>query len=151
MDTDKIFNLFNPENHDSDKDSSPEENQRLVDMFKDHPIVKITYFRKLVKNYSIHADNLAKFFHKSNKELDIKDIRMAGEFILFTRAWDNISVINIKDPFHVECLLSLANNDLFFAFDFSIKHFEKLEEYERCDFIQKIKEKILSLKSNLDT
>jgi hypothetical protein len=144
MDTNKIFKLFESDN--PEENSSPKENQRLVDIFKDHPIVKISYFKKLVKNYSIHAEELAKFFHKGNQELDIKDIKAAGEFILFTRAWQNISEIDINNPFHLECLLSLANDDLFFAFDFSIKHFEKLEEYERCGFIKSLKEKVFSLK-----
>lgn len=143
MDADKIFKLFEPNNSGSNYSS---ENQRLVNIFKDHPIVKISYFKKLVKNYSIHSEELAKAFHKGNKELDIKDIKEAGEFILFTRAWANICVIDINDPFHLECLHSLANNDLYFAFDFSIKHFEKLEEYERCGFIKTLKEKTFSLK-----
>jgi hypothetical protein len=144
MDINKIFELFNSDK--SEEHSSPEENQRLVDMFKDHPIIKISYFKKLVKNYSVHADILAKTLHKTHKELDIKDIRLAGEFILFTKAWDNIVCIDKDDEYHLECLRSLANDDLLFAFTFSIEHFEKLEEYEKCGFIQALKEKVFSLK-----
>lgn len=144
MNVNKIFKLF--DNESGDESNSLEENQHLVDIFKDHPIVRITYFKKLIKNYSIHSDDLAKFFHKGNQELDIKDIKAAGEFILFTRAWQNISGIDITDDFHSDCLFLLANEDLFFAFEFSIKHFEKLEEYEKCAFIKILKEKVFSLK-----
>lgn len=147
MDVNKIFGLFNLDGDSKpEENNSSKENQRMVDIFKDHPIIKISYFKKLVKNYAIHSEELAKFFHKDNEELDIKDIKMAGEFILFTRAWENISQIDINDKFHLECLLSLANEDLLFAFNFSIKHFEKLEEYERCAFIKVLKEKTFSLK-----
>lgn len=147
MDANKIFDLFSPDNPNGKDKYFSGENQRLVDIFKDHPIIKISYFKKLIKNYASHADALAKFFHKSNKELDIKDIRMAGEFMLFTKAWENICNIDVNDQFHLECLLSLAHdNDLLFAFNFSIQHFEALEEYERCAFIKTIKEKVFSLK-----
>jgi hypothetical protein len=148
MDINKIFNLFDSDgNKNQEGDcSSPEENQRLVDMFKDHPIIKISYFKKLVKNYSIHSDELAKMLHKTNKELDILDIKAAGEFILFTRAWENIACIDINNKYHLDCLVSLADENLLFAFNFSIKHFEKLEEYERCGFIKILKEKVFFLK-----
>lgn len=138
MDINKLFKLF-----EEDESHLEEENQRLVDIFKDHPLIKIGYFKKLIKNYSIYWNNIIKQFENNKIDIEIEDIKKAGEFILFSKAYEYISFIKISDPYHLECIKSLANKDFLDSLNFSIKHFEKLEEYEKCGFIKNIRDKVI--------
>lgn len=138
MNVDNIFDLF-------DKDDKPKKktDQQLVDLFKDHPIVKIGYFKKLILNYNSYGKKIIESLQKSNNELGLEDVKKAGEFLLFNRAWENISIININDSFHVECLNQLnGKNELKKCFKKCIKYFEKSEDYEKCGFLKSLQDKL---------
>lgn len=141
MNTDKIFNLFL---NTSDQIEQPmsEETQRLVDDFKEHPLVKIGMFKKIIKNYMVLGDKILKVFMQSNVDLDVDDIKKAGEYMIYLRAWDNIKSININDEFHLENIKNVANQELIVILDNSIKYFKTIEAYEKCAHLFKIREKV---------
>ena len=39
-----------------------------------------------------------KFFKEANKELDIEDVKEAGEFVVYNRAWHYIKNVNLENP-----------------------------------------------------
>lgn len=138
MDIDNIFGIF-----DKNDQTQQNENQRLVDHFKDHPLVKIGHFKKLILNYNSSGKKIIELIQKSNKDLSLDDVKKAGEFLLFNKAYENISVIKIDDPFHIECLNQLnGENKLKKVFKKCIKHFEKNEEYEKCGFLKSLQDKL---------
>ena len=138
MDINKIFDLF-----EKNEPIGDENNQRLVDHFKDHPIVKIGYFKKLILHYNIYGKKIVKSLHNTNVDLSLDDVKKAGEFLLYNKAWENISVIKHDVPFHIECLNQLnKDNDLKKVFKKCIKYFEKHEEYEKCGFLKSLQDKL---------
>lgn len=145
MDIKHIFNLF----VDPPKENIPLvdiNTQRLVDDFKDHPLVKIGMFRKIVKNYVVLGDTLLNFFEKSNVDLEVSDIKKAGEYMIYSRAWDYIKHININNEFHLEHIRVVANQEFIDLLDTSIKYFKQIEAYEKCAHLYKIKEKVKEFK-----
>ena len=44
-------------------------------------------YKKLILNHVNFNKKLAEFFQKSNKDLDINDMKEAGEFVTYNRAW----------------------------------------------------------------
>ena len=139
MDINNIFNLFleNPTNT-----YISEEAQKLADMFQEHPLVKIGMFKKLIINYYTSGDKLLEFFNLTDTELNVEDIRKAGRFIVYNRAWGYIKEIDINNEIHKEILISVSNKELQISLNLAIKYFEEFEEYEKCSHL-------LSLKNSL--
>jgi hypothetical protein len=132
MDINNIFNLFleNPTNT-----YVSEEAQKLADMFQEHPLVKIGMFKKLIINYYTSGDKLLEFFNLTDTELNVEDIRKAGRFIVYSRAWDYIKGIDISNEIHKEILISVGNKELQISLNLAIKYFEEFEEYEKCSHL----------------
>jgi hypothetical protein len=132
MDINNIFNLFleNPSNT-----YVSEEAQKLADMFQEHPLVKIGMFKKLIINYYTSGDKLLEFFNLTDSELNIEDIRKAGRFIVYNRAWDYIKEIDINNEIHKEIFISVGNKELQISLNLAIRYFEEFEEYEKCSHL----------------
>ena len=62
-----------------------------------------------------------------------------GENILFNRAYSFISKLDINDPTHSETLNTFADTILLKCLVTSIKHYELLEEFEKCALLLNIK------------
>jgi hypothetical protein len=149
MNLDNIFNLFilDKEEYISHNDES----QRLVDLFKEHPLVKIGMFKKLMRNYITNKKQLIFFFSSINKDLDPENIEKAGEYILYNKAWDYISCLDLTSEFHVETLKSVSSDELDGFLYILIAYFEQWEEYEKCNVLFNIKKEIMNnLKENLE-
>ena len=141
MDLNHIFKLF----IDPPKEELPklsEDTQRLVDDFKDHPLVKIGMFRKIIKNYLVLGNTLLNFFEKSNVDLEVDDIKKAGEYMIYSRAWEYIKGININNKFHLEHIRIVSNQDFIEVLDNTIQYFKSIESYEKCAHLYSIKEKV---------
>ena len=132
MDINNIFNLFleNPQNT-----YISEEAKKLADMFHEHPLVKIGMFKKLIINYHTSGDKLLEFFGLTDTELNLEDIRKAGRFIVYNRAWDYIKEVDFNNGDHREFFISVGNKELALALKLSIKYFEEFEEYEKCSHL----------------
>ena len=150
MSLDNIFNLFILDKEEYSNAS--EESQRLVDLFKEHPLVKIGMFKKLMRNYINNKKQLVSFFCSVNKDLDSKGIEETGDFILFNRAWDYISFIDLKNEFHCGTFKSVSSEELLGFIKIIVLYFEKLEEYEKCHFLFELEQEIMNnLKENLES
>ena len=130
MDIEKIFNNF--------KDDST----TVVVDFSQHPVVWIGMFKKIIINHISFKETIIKTIKKNNPELEEDEIRIAGNIILYSRAWEYIKNVDLNMESHIDALLSLYSEDLMMALIKSKKHYERYEEYEKCAFIKSIIDRI---------
>lgn len=136
MDVNKVFGLFE-EPHENNKEMSREEYNQLVDNYKKHPLYWVGMFKKLIYNHNLFNSQLLKFFEKLDEGLDQVDIDRAGEYVIFTRAWDYIKKVNPEDKKHQEALYHFSDIHLKIALELSINYFQEQEEYEKCAHLKK--------------
>ena len=141
MDINKIFGAFNSSSKDDSWGYQPYSYSGVPKDFttldENHPRYFIKIFQKLVINYTSYGDNLINFLGKSDPELNVSEIKKAGETILYERAYDYISKIDIHDPYHIKILFQEANPKLEDSLNKSLNYFEKEEEYEKCAILKK--------------
>lgn len=141
MNINNIFNLFNePEIEESGNENA----DKLYQLFKEHPLVKIGMFKKIISNYRNTGDEFLETFKKLDNSLDLKEAKKAGDFIINNRAWEYIKWIDINKKFYLETLISVATKELADNLDYSINYYESVEEYEKCAFLLGIKEKVMN-------
>jgi hypothetical protein len=136
VDIKKIFGLFE-EPQENNKEVSREEYNQLVDNYKKHPLYWVGMFKKLIYNHNLFNSQLLKFFEKLDEGLDQVDIDRAGEYVVFTKAWDYIKKINPEDKKHQEALYHFSDIHLKIALELSINYFQEQEEYEKCAHLKK--------------
>ena len=140
MDKERIFSLF-----DKDFDDSL---QKDIGDYKKSFHFKIGMFIKVVIYGDKWKKSVVSMFSKADTEFDVKDINSVGDMMLYTRAWYWISQFDFDDK---ECLDDLKlfldkdrdtynSSDLFISLMRTIKYFEKVEEFEKCAFLVKIRD-----------
>ena len=137
MDVNKIFGLFEEPQEDKSKEMSQEEYTQLMDNYKKHPLYWVGMFKKLIYNHNLFNSQLLKFFEKLDEGLDQVDIDRAGEFVIFTKAWDYIKKIDPENKLHQESLYRFSDDYLKTALELSINYFQEHEEYEKCAHLKK--------------
>jgi hypothetical protein len=135
MDANKIFDLFSDKD-DKNKDKVESE----LANFKNSPYYKLGIFKKLIMNGTVFKSNVIKFFSKSDEEFDLKDIDLAGEFIMYNRAWFWISQADISSKDWLEDIGNISDDDFHVAIKLTIHYFEEHEEYEKCAFLKKLQD-----------
>ena len=142
MDADKIFGLFSNEEPESLKDKA-----EAIDVllnYKDHPMFWVGMFKKLIHNHKIFNNKVMDFYTKlEDEELDLYDVEIAGEFVVYSRAWFYISKIDISDRTCQESLVHYMDEYLETYLKFSISYWEETEEYEKCSHLKSILDFIL--------
>jgi hypothetical protein len=137
MALDNIFSLFGfPDKDDEDRKKLEAE----LDVFKETPHFKLGMFHKLIMNGSLFSKQVVKFFAKSDPELDVKGIDMAGEYMMYTRAWFWIEQVRIRKKEWKEALKQYASEEFVISIKLSINYFEGTEEYEKCAHLKKIQD-----------
>jgi hypothetical protein len=132
---DNIFELFST-NEDLDG------NNTVVHIdFTKTPIYWIGMYKKLVLNHINFNKKVLKFFKESNQELDIEDMKDAGEFVVYHRAWHYIQNVDIDNKEHVIAIKKYTDEYLDTALKLGISFFEQHEEYEKCALLKKILDK----------
>ena len=139
MDINKIFGAFNS----SSKDDSWGENYgmsytpsiRQID--ENHPRYFIKMFQKLILNYTGYSDKIIDFFGQADPDLDIGEVKRAGENMLYGRAYNYLINIDIQDEYHVRILFEEANSKLEEALQKTLSFFENEEEYEKCAILKR--------------
>jgi hypothetical protein len=132
MDINKVFGLF--EEQDSNENSVTK-----LDL-TDSPAMWIGMFKKLITNYKVFSQQLINMFSLVEPPLDISDIKRASSYMVYTRAFDYISKINIENESHVECLKLYSDENLKQSISVSLQYYESLEEYEKCAVLKKIQD-----------
>jgi hypothetical protein len=132
---DNIFSLFSA-NEELDGVNS----EVQID-FSQTPIYWIGMYKKLVLNHINFNKKVLKFFKESNRELDVEDMKDAGEFVVYHRAWHYIQNVNIDNEEHVIAIEKYTDEYLDTALKLGISFFEQHEEYEKCALLKKILDK----------
>lgn len=135
MDLDKIFGLFSASGSNEEQPSQSYE--ELVSYYKKHPLYWVGMFKKLIYNHHLFNDQLLKFFEQIDEKLSKVDMDKAGEYIVFTKAWEYIRKVDPEDKAHQEALYHFADIHLKTALELSISYFQETEEYEKCAHLKK--------------
>lgn len=133
MDLNHFFSFFN---NNPDSGYSKED----IKDFKNEPYYKIRVFEKLILNGMLFKKSLINFFTSSNDDLDMSQVDLAGEFMMYNRAWFWINQLDWDDEKWVEDLEKASSENLLVAVKLSINYFEEQEEYEKCAFLKKIQD-----------
>jgi hypothetical protein len=131
MDLNKFFSFLNT----GFKEEDLVEN---LETFKKTPHFKIGMFKKLIKNGLLFKHKILVFFKSSEDTIDIKDVDIAGDYILYERAWFWINQVDWDDEDWVNDLKSFSDPEMVGYLDLCISHYESLEEYEKCIVLKKI-------------
>ena len=140
MDKEKIFGLF-------DKHFDEGVNAE-VELYKKTFRFKIEMFIKIVIYGEKWKSTVVNIFSKADSDLNVEEIDEAGDFMLYTRAWFWIEQFDFNDDDCLEDLRSITytdkdsfnGSDLFISLMRAIKYFEKIEEFEKCAFLVKIRD-----------
>tara|TARA_R100000773_G_scaffold43619_1_gene42472 strand:- start:76 stop:498 length:423 start_codon:yes stop_codon:yes gene_type:complete len=130
---DHIFHLFS-----SNDDLQGVANDKTFIEFKNTPTYWVGMYKKLILNHLNFNKKIIQFFKKSNKELDLGDVKEAGESITYNRAWNYIKKIDINKKEHLEGIDNYADEYLDTSLKLGISFFIETEEYEKCAHLQKI-------------
>ena len=130
---DNIFHLFGPDDNFDGVDNGT----TYMD-FKNTPTYWVGMYKKLILNHINFNKKIIKFFQKSDKALDLGDIKEAGEFVTYNRAWSYIKKIDISNKEHIKGIKVYADEYLDTALKLGISFFIETEQYERCAHLQKI-------------
>ena len=95
-------------------------------------------YKKLILNHVNFNKKIIKFFQKSNKELDLGDVKEAGEYVTYNRAWSYIKKIDISKKEHLKGIDTYADEYLDTSLKLGISFYIETEEYEKCAHLQKI-------------
>ena len=141
IDMTNIFGLFIPgEELDGTKTATN------LDELKTKPIFHVGMYKKLILNHLNFNTKVLNFFKQSNQEFDVNDIREAGEYVVFNRAWSYISNVDVKNKGYINAIKHYSDEQFHATLDMGIEFFQKDELYERCAFLLKIKKKSINLK-----
>lgn len=135
MDLDKIFGLFSASGSNEEQPSQSYE--EMISYYKKHPLYWVGMFKKLIYNHHLFNDQLLKFFEQIDEKLSKVDMDKAGEYIVFTKAWEYIRKVDPNDKTHQEALYHFADIHLETALELSINYFQETEEYEKCAHLKK--------------
>ena len=130
---DNIFDLFGS----NDNLDGTENGTTLID-FKNTPTYWIGMYKKFIFNHINFNLKMIKLFKKSNSDLDVSDMKDAGEFVTYNRAWSYIKKIDISKKEHLKSVKIYADEYLDVTLKLSINFFIETEEYEKCAHLQKI-------------
>ena len=130
---DNIFHLFGP-----DDDFDGNNNGTTYMDFKNTSTYWVGMYKKLILNHISFNKKIMKFFQKSDKDLDLNDVKEAGEFVTYNKAWSYIRKIDLSNKEHMKSIKIYADEYLDTSLKLGISFFIETEQYERCAHLQKI-------------
>ncbi len=104
----------------------------LEDLFEtpiDYTPEEVAFAKEFMELVQIDTDD--------DEGLDQVDIDRAGEYVVFTKAWDYIKKVNPEDKKHQEALYHFSDIHLKIALELAINYFQEQEEYEKCAHLKK--------------
>ena len=140
IDMTNIFGLFVPGEQLDGTSTATSLNE-----LKTKPIYHVGMYKKLILNHLNFNIKVLKFFKESNKDFDVDDIKEAGEFVVFNRAWSYISEVDLDNQGYIDAIKHYSDNEFIDTLDKGIEFFIQDELYERCALLLKIKEKSIEL------
>ncbi len=137
MDLNKIFSLFNGDD-ENPMPQGMDDRLNELEQFKDTPSFKIGMFKKIILNHSLYKNTIIDLFKNVKPELDLYELEETGKMITFERGWEFIAQCEMDDEVWKMCLNIANNEELRIALDLTLRHFQDIEEYEKCAFLKKI-------------
>lgn len=132
---DNIFGLF------TSNESLDEGGDAVYVNFKNTPVYWVGMYKKLILNHINFNKKIVKFFKEANEELDVSEVKEAGEFVVYNRAWSYIKGIDVDNKDHIDAIEKYCDEYLDIALKLGISFFEQLEEYEKCALLKHILDK----------
>ena len=133
MDVNKIFDLFGDKYDEGDKKTI---NNVLID-FTRLPEYNARMFIKSFLNSEVLEKKMDKLLKNTNiDELDIAEI---SNKLVYNMAWKYISELDLDQEYDIMVIKNIKEKEFDIGLNNSMKYFEKMEEYEKCAFICKIK------------
>ena len=131
-----IDNFFDLLSDDSDVGSD----DVYID-FKNTPVYWVGMYKKLILNHINFNKKVVEFFKEANEELDSDDVKEAGEFVVYNRAWSHIQKIDVNKKDHINAIEKYCDEYLDISLKLGILFFEQSEEYEKCALLKHILDK----------
>ena len=132
MSIDNIFELF------SEGDDLDGINNEVYIDFSTTPIYWIGMYKKLVLNHINFNKKVLKFFKEANCELDIEDMKEAGEFVVYNKAWYYIQNIDLTNVDHLLAIHEYSDEYLDTSLKLGVHFFEQHEQFKRCALLKSI-------------
>ena len=132
---DNIFGLF------TSNESLDEGGDAVYVNFKNTPVYWVGMYKKLILNHINFNKKIVKFFKEANEELDVSEVKEAGEFVVYNRAWSYIKDIDVDNKDHIDAIEKYCDEYLDIALKLGISFFEQLEEYEKYALLKHILDK----------
>jgi hypothetical protein len=129
---DNIFELF------SSNENLEGENPAVYIDFTSTPIYWIGMYKKVILNHETFNRKIVKLFKEASKDIDVNEVKNAGEYMVYTRAWNYIQNVDIYNDIHVKTINEYKDQDLILSLNLAVYFFEKYEQYEKCSHIKKI-------------
>ena len=139
-----IFGLFSHDNEDLSDGV-----KITYDDLKKSPMYYVGMYKKLILNHINFNKKVLTLFSKSNQEFDIKDIKDAGEYVTYNRAYGFIKSVNLEEETHIQALKFYSDEYLSTALNLGINYFTETEEYEKCAFLFKLDKVVKSFESKV--
>lgn len=136
MDLNNIFDIFNQSNNQKTDDVN-----LLVD-FSEHPLYWIGGFHKIISNHLFFKKYLVKIFKNTPDNSNLENLELAGEYLMFDKAWNYIKNFDINNQFHIECLKTKSDTTLLDSLEITLRFFEGTEEFEKCILLKEIQDKV---------
>lgn len=133
MDLSKFFSFLNTGTKEEDLDEN-------METFKKTPYFKIGMFRKLIQNGLIFKNKVLILFSSMEGNMDVKDIDVAGDVMLYERAWYWISQVDWDDEDWVNDLKISSDLEFVGYLGLCISYFEGIEQFEKCAVLKKIQD-----------
>tara|TARA_Y100001938_G_C7929450_1_gene348594 strand:- start:249 stop:707 length:459 start_codon:yes stop_codon:yes gene_type:complete len=140
IDMTNIFGLFVPGEQLDGTSTATSLNE-----LKTKPIYHVGMYKKLIQNHLNFNNRVLKFFHETNQDFDIVDVKAAGEYVVFNRAWSYIVEVDLKNKDYIHAIKHYSDKDFHNTLDLGIEFFIKDELYERCAHLLEIKKKSIKL------
>ena len=144
---DNLENIFGLFSHEDD-DLSTNSKTTYIDL-KSSPVYYVGMYKKLILNHINFNKKVLSFFKKANEELNIEDIKEAGEFVTYNRAYTYIKNLDLGDKNHIDAIQHYTDEYLDTSLELGINFFQQHEEYEKCAFLLKILNKSKDLQSKV--
>lgn len=144
---DNLENIFGLFSHDED-DLSTDSKTTYIDL-KSSPVYYVGMYKKLILNHINFNKKVLNFFKKANEEFNIEDIKEAGEFVVYNRAYTYIKNLDLEDYAHIEAIQHYIDEYLDTSLELGINFFKQYEEYEKCAFLLRVLNKSKSLQSKV--
>ncbi len=143
LDINNIFNSFKQQ-----KSIDPVEEAMADQLMDKFPILKLITFSKLMSQHESYRLSLLTQFNEPKYEEKFKDLMESGERLFFSKGWDLVKDLNLENPELIEGIEFKQEEDpeslknISKWIDFVIDYFIKVEEYEKCSHLTKLKKLI---------